>query len=301
MLADLEVDDQPLVGVLAAERRHVAVRRARQRRDHLDAAADQPAGELGVPAAEHRPPRWARSSVIVRTPGCARRSRPSPSRVRPGLRLGHLAGRRRPGRASAAARRARRTACPRGSSRAGSPSRAAAVSGSSSVRDVAPAHQPGRLGRGEGVPVELVEQVDRRSRRPTAGSRRPTSGRSRHRDQLGGTLLLGRRDDQVVGHALARRRRRSPRSRSEPQRDLDPRPQRRRRRRWTARSPRSGRRAPAGAGSGRHGVSCQPRGRRVPLRARRHLGETSTAATARSADRRGRGSRGSRRAATAPR
>ena len=42
VLRDLEVDQQPLVGVGAAVRRHVGVRRPGQRCEHLEAAADEP-------------------------------------------------------------------------------------------------------------------------------------------------------------------------------------------------------------------------------------------------------------------
>ena len=68
VLADLEVDQQPLVGVRAAVRRHVGVRRPGQRGHALEAAADQHAGDLGVAAAEHRP-LVGRSRVMAATPG----------------------------------------------------------------------------------------------------------------------------------------------------------------------------------------------------------------------------------------
>ena len=54
-LAHLEVDQQPVVGVGAAVGRHVAVRRAGQRTQHLETAADQPAGHVHVPTAENQP------------------------------------------------------------------------------------------------------------------------------------------------------------------------------------------------------------------------------------------------------
>ena len=55
----LDVDDEPVVGVLSAERRDIAVRRAGEVAQRLHAATDQPPGDLQRVSAVQRPPSLA--------------------------------------------------------------------------------------------------------------------------------------------------------------------------------------------------------------------------------------------------
>ena len=183
VLARLEVDDER--PVLAAERRDVAVRRAGERADGLDAAADQPAGHV-----EPRPPP---STSMTRSPTGFQAGRrrvlleAPPVGDQAGVALGDRPGRRgdvepvrqplgggvrRVGEVVAVERR-----------QPGAQRAAAASSGGVGVAD-----DPRGLGRRDRVVVEQVDQVDRGDAAPGRHDRADRRV-GEHRRELGRPLL----------------------------------------------------------------------------------------------------------------
>ena len=183
--------------MLGAEGPDVGVRRARQRGERLDAAADQPSGDVDGPATEDRPAPLAgllprgRLRVLLEAPPVGDDARGA---------LGHRAGGggevepvdqprgcgvRRVGEVvavqggEAGAQRQRQH--PRGG--------------------VGVADDPGRLGRGDRVVVEEVDQVDRGDPAPRR-HHRPDPRVDQHRGQLGRAAGSPRTDVGRAVHAL---------------------------------------------------------------------------------------------------
>ena len=203
VLAGLEVDQGALRTVLAREPGHIAVRRPGQGADRVEAAADESSRRLEVAL---RVLGWCVQGPLPRADvgplgGVGVVLEAHPVCDEPGVALGDRLGRTR-------------DVEPVGESLGdgvGGVGEVVAVQGRDPStqrqgehhrRQVGPADQPGRLGCGDGVPVDLVEEVDRGLATPRRDDR-ADGGVDQHRGELGGAGGLGGRHVAGAVHAIA--------------------------------------------------------------------------------------------------
>ena len=178
----LEVDDEPVLGVLAAERCDVAVRRAGEVGQGLDAPADQPPGHVqGVRAVQGPPPLADPLPVPRLRVVLERHPAGDEARVPLHVRAGP-ADKVEPAQEPVGN-------VVRGVGEVVPVQRGPPQPGGDRKQDrgqVGEAHEPRRLRCGERVPVQQVDEVDRglaAPRREDAADR----GVAQHRGELGGT------------------------------------------------------------------------------------------------------------------
>ena len=184
----LDVDQQPLRRVVPGEPRHVGVRTATEVGQRLDATADQPSAHrdrlVGVQA---RP----RARRVQRVGVTGRVGHPVGVRARPVPRCRALRDRvtgpehrdvePRPQGRGHDVRRVHQVVPVQGGDTGAQGDRG------EQRRDVGVAHEPRRLGRRDGVPVQQRQEVDRQLTSPRR-DHRPDRGVGQHPHQLVGTL-----------------------------------------------------------------------------------------------------------------